>query len=160
MKDAALWVNVGGGHQRENGKGADDVHQGNQRPSAKDGPRQRPARIAHFFAHGRDKLQSSEGEGDLRPEVDRVPVPCGQHVLDGEVRRRAVPETNDRGNNGQHHQGNIRADAARILQPLADVQPHDVQHHGHQKHGQRDGQQKRPILRERGAASANDVGAH
>ena len=65
VKDAALGIEIGGRHQRENGEGSSDVHQSNQRSCAKDGPRQRPPRITNLFAHGGNEFQAGEGEGDL-----------------------------------------------------------------------------------------------
>src|ERR1700722_14795008 len=73
MKHAALRIEIGCGHQRENGKGACNIHESDERSSAKHGSRQCATWIAHFFAHGRDELESGEGESNLRPEGARVP---------------------------------------------------------------------------------------
>ena len=133
VKHAALGIQIGGGHEGENGKRSDDVHEGDERAGAEDGSRQRAARIVHLFAHGRDQFEPGECKRDLRPEIDRVPVPRGQHVGDSEMGRRAVPTGNDRSNAHQHQQRHIGSHAARILQPFADVQPDDVQHHSNQQ---------------------------
>ncbi len=76
------------------------------------------------------------------------------------MRGGAVAPNHKRGNAHQHHQGHIGSNAARVLQPLADVQPDDVQNHGDKENGKRDGEQKSPVLRQRGALPANDVGSH
>ena len=160
VEDAALGVEVGGGHQGENGEGADDIHEGDERAGAEDGARQGAARIADFLAHGGDEFEAGEGEGDLRPEVDRVPVPRGHHVAEREVGCRAVVKIDDGGDAGEHEERHIGSHAAGILEPFADVEADDVQDHGDQKHGQRDGEQKGAVLRQSGAAAADDVGAH
>ncbi len=136
VEDAALRIDVGGGDESQDGERSDDVHEGDERAGAEDGAGQGAARIADLFAHGGDQFEAGEGEGDLRPEVDRVPVPCGQHVGDGEVgggamaESRRVPAMHD-----QHDERHVGADAAGVLQPLADVEADDVEDHGDQEQG-------------------------
>ncbi len=85
VEDAALRIEIAGGHQCEDGKGSGDIHERDQSPGAKDGPRQSAARLTNLFAHGGNEFETGEGKRDLRPEVDRVPVPGRQYVGDGEV---------------------------------------------------------------------------
>ena len=92
-EDAALRIDVAGRHQGENGECAADVHEGDERPCAEDGARQGAARIAHFFTHCRNQFKAGEGECDLRPEIDRVPIPRGHHVVQREMRGGAVAKS-------------------------------------------------------------------
>ena len=94
VKDAALRIEIGSRHKRQNGERAGNVHEGDERAGAEDGAGQGAARIAHFFAHGGDQFEAGEGEGDLRPEIDRVPVPRGHHVAEREVGRGAMTQAN------------------------------------------------------------------
>ena len=67
---------------------------------------------------------------------------------------------NQCGDAHKHEQGNIRSNSACILQPLSDVQPDDIQQYRDNKKGERNGEQERPILRERRAAPAHDICRH
>ncbi len=149
-----------GRQQRKNRKCAGDVHQCNQCSGAEYRTRKRTPRITHLFAHRGDKLKPSESKRDLRPEVHRVPVPRRHHVLHGKVRRRAVLEHDDHRYEAKYHERQIRADAAGILQPLADIQANDVEDHRNQEQSQRNAEQKRPILGELRSTAANDVCGH
>ena len=80
VKDAALGIDAGGRRQCQNGEGAADVHERDERAGAEDRARQRPARIVHLFGHAGNELEAGERKCDLRPEVDRVPVPRRHHV--------------------------------------------------------------------------------
>ena len=92
VKDAALRIEIGSGHQRENGERARNVHERDERAGAEDSARQRAARIVHFLAHGGNQFEAGESKGDLRPEIDRIPVPRGHHVGQGEMRGGAVAQ--------------------------------------------------------------------
>ena len=74
VEDAALRIEVGGGHEREDGEGSGNVDEGDEGAGGEDGAGQGAARVADFFAHGGDELEAGEGEGDLGPEIDGVPV--------------------------------------------------------------------------------------
>jgi hypothetical protein len=58
VKDAALRIEAGGGHQPENRKRAGDVHERDERARAEHGAGQRAARVAHLFAHGGDQVRA------------------------------------------------------------------------------------------------------
>jgi len=61
---------------------------------------------------------------------------------------------------GQDHQRQVRADSARILQPLADVQADNVQHHRGEKHCHGYPEQKCAVLCERCSVAGGDVCRH
>ena len=153
LKDAALGIEAGRRREREDGEGSGNVHEGDERAGAEDCARQSTARIAHLFGHAGNQLEAGEREGDLRPEVDGVPIPRGTHVGERELRDRAVAQADQHGHAGEDQQRQIGADAARVLQPFADVEADDVEHHRDQKQGQRNPEQKRAVLRQRSAAA-------
>src|SRR6202034_2588989 len=100
------------------------------------------------------EFEAGEGKGDLRPEIDGVPVPRRQHVADGEVRDGSVApreECAERDEDGKRQEG---ADSACVLQPLADVEADDVQPDGDEEKAERDFDLERSILREDGAAGS------
>jgi hypothetical protein len=160
VEDAGLGIDVVGGDEGENGEGANDVHESDERARAEDRAGQRAAGIVDLFAHGGDKFKAGEGEGDLRPEVDGVPVPCGKHVGAGEVGGGAVAEHDEASYGDKHEQRDVSADAAGVLEPLADVETDDVEEHGNGKQGERDSDQEGAVLSERRAARTEDVSRH
>ena len=63
-------------------------------------------------------------------EINGVPIPCRLGVLQCVMRERAVLYPKHTCNPHQNQQRQVCSNAARVLQPLADVQPNDIQNHG------------------------------
>ena len=160
MKHAAGGLDLLRGNQREHRKGADDVDDGDQHSGGEHCTRESFARIANLIAHGGDQLKPGKGEGDLRPEIDGIEIPVRHHVGNREVRDGTVAHINKGCDGGKHQQRNVGGDAARVLQPLADVQADDIQDHCDGQQNERAGKQKCSVLRECGAAGARGVTAH
>ena len=70
--------------------------------------------------------------------------------------RRCRPD----GDDDEDGKGQVSADAAGVLQPLADVEADDVQPDGNEEKAERDCELEGSILSEAGAAGAEDVGGH
>ena len=127
-----------GGDESEDCDGSDDVHEGDERTGAKDGAWEGSSGVADFFAHGGDEFEAGEGKGDLRPEVDGVPIPGGHHVGGGEVGGGTVAEADYGGDADEDYKWDVGADAAGVLEPLTDIEADDVEDYGDYEERERD----------------------
>ena len=92
MKNAAGYRYLTRRHEHQHRQRPSNVHRGNQHTRRVHRTRQSSLRIAHFATHRRNQFQPGKGKGNLRPEIDRVPVPCRHHVVQAEVRHRPLAQ--------------------------------------------------------------------
>ena len=146
-----------GRQQGQDGEGPEYVKAADGQATDPGGAADGSLRIADLAAHDGAEFQPAEGERDLRPEVQVVPVPFGHHA-DG--CRSTVPQERHQAGKDDDDSGNARRHGSKVLVPFADLEADEVRNQGDPQSGNRHRDNQDPAVGQRLIARKQRVKRH